>query len=230
VTLVRMIWRWRVLQLMRRQKELEFAVAERTRELRLEKQDLLAAREALREQATKDGLTGLLNHGAVFDVLEREFARVGRRNGSLAFIMADLDLFKKVNDTYGHLAGDAVLQDCSRRILAAVRPYDSVGRYGGEEFVILMPECRLQEAVERAEQVRKAIAQHPIVTRAGAISVTCSFGVCAASRLASKPEELVQSADRALYRAKARGRNCVVAFSADADFMAVEEIPETSSR
>jgi diguanylate cyclase (GGDEF)-like protein len=230
LALVRMVWRWRTLQLTRHQKELERVVAERTQELRQEKQDLLVAREELREQAIRDGLTGLFNHRAFFDLLEMEFSRIGRQSGSLALIMADLDLFKKVNDTYGHLAGDAVLQECARRIVASVRPYDSVGRYGGEEFAILMPECRLEEAAERAEQVRQAIAQSPIATSAGALSVTCSFGVGAAGRLASKPEELVQSADLALYRAKARGRNCVVASSAEAAPVAVEEISETSAR
>jgi diguanylate cyclase (GGDEF)-like protein len=230
VALVRMVWRWRTLHLTRRQRELERVVAERTQELRQEKQDLLVAREELREQAIRDGLTGLFNHRAFFDLLEMEFARLGRQSGSLALIMADLDLFKRINDTYGHLAGDAVLRECSRRIVASVRPYDSVGRYGGEEFTILMPECRLEEAAERAEQVREAIAQSPIATLAGPISVTCSFGVGAAGNLASKPEELVQSADLALYRAKARGRNCVVASSPEAALVGVEEVPETISR
>ena len=173
LTLIRWTWRWRVMQLMRRQKELEQAVAERTRELRQEKQDLLVAREALRERAIKDGLTGLFNRSAFFDILDRELSRANRQNGSLALIVADLDLFKKINDTYGHLAGDAVLRECARRILVWVRPYDTVGRYGGEELVILMPGCRLEEATERAERVRRAIAEQPIATSAGAISVTC---------------------------------------------------------
>ena len=172
LTLIRWTWRWRVMQLMRRQKELEQAVAERTRELRQEKQDLLVAREALRERAIKDGLTGLFNRSAFFDILDRELSRANRQNGSLALIVADLDLFKKINDTYGHLAGDAVLRECARRILVWVRPYDTVGRYGGEELVILMPGCRLEEATERAERVRRAIAEQPIATSAGAISVT----------------------------------------------------------
>jgi len=222
MTLVRAVWRWRMLQLIRRQKELERAVAERTRELRQDKQDLLAAREALHERAIKDGLTGLFNRTAFFEILEREFSRVERQSGSLVLIMADLDLFKKVNDSYGHLAGDAVLQECARRILASVRPYDSVGRYGGEELAILIPECSLEEAAERAEQVRQAIAQRPVATLAGEISVTCSFGVGAATSRATKPEELVELADRALYRAKARGRNCVMACSAGAGFTEVE--------
>ncbi len=213
--LVRMVWRWRILQLVRRQKELECAVAKRTQELH--------------EQAIRDGLTGLFNRRAFFDILEAEFARVERQSGSVAFILADLDLFKKINDTYGHLAGDAVLRECARRILASVRPYDSVGRYGGEEFVILMPRCGLEEAAERAEQVRQAIGQRPITTPAGAISVTGSFGVSAATSPATKPEELVQSADRALYRAKQRGRNRVE-FLPAAELTGLEDALETRPR
>jgi diguanylate cyclase (GGDEF)-like protein len=230
LTLIRWVWRWRVLQLLRRQKELEHAVAERTRELQQEKLDLLVAREALRERALKDGLTGLFNRRAFFDILESELARTDRQSGSLALIMADLDLFKKINDTYGHVAGDVVLQECARRILAWVRPYDTVGRYGGEELVILMPECRLEEATERAERVRRAIAEQPIATSAGAISVTCSFGVSATTSLATKAAELVESADQALYCAKEHGRNCVMPFPSEAALTRVEEIPETYSR
>ena len=228
--LLQMAWRGRVLHLVRRQKELERVIAERTGELQREKLDLVAAREALHERVIRDGLTGLFNHRAFFDILEKEFARIGRLNGSLALIMADLDLFKSINDTHGHLAGDAVLRECARRFRAAVRPYDSVGRYGGEELAILMPECGLEEAVERAEQVRRAIAAQPFETLAGPIPVTCSFGVGTASGLATTPVELVQSADRALYRAKERGRNCVVASSGGRDPMEMEEFSETSSR
>jgi diguanylate cyclase (GGDEF)-like protein len=216
LSLLAVAWRWRVRQLLEIQRRLEAAVKERTRELQ--------------EQAIKDGLTGLFNRRAFFDILAREFARVERQSVSLAFIMADLDQFKKINDTYGHLAGDAVLQDCARRITASVRPYDSVGRYGGEELVILMPECGLEEAVKRAEQVRSAIAQRPIATPAGTISVTCSFGVSATTSQLTNLEELVELADRALYYAKQQGRNCVMSFPAGADSMGVEEVAETRSR
>jgi diguanylate cyclase (GGDEF)-like protein len=191
---------------------------------------LLVAREALRERAIKDGLTGLFNRSAFFDILDRELSRTNRQNGSLALIMADLDLFKKINDTYGHLAGDVVLQECSRRILAWVRPYDTVGRYGGEELVVLMPECRLEEATERAERVRRAIAEQPIATSAGAISVTCSFGVSATTSLAAKAEELVDCADQALYCAKEHGRNCVMPFPSEGALARVAKLSETRSR
>jgi len=203
------VWRWRMFHLLRRQWELETAVAKRTEELRKEKQDLLAAREALRERAVKDGLTGLFNRNAFFEILDREFARVSRENGSLALIMVDLDFFKRVNDTYGHLAGDAVLRECASRIQQSVRPYDTVGRYGGEEMAILLPGCGPEEAVVRAEDMRQRIAQHLFAAPADAISLTCSFGVGATNGTQTSPQELVAAADSALYAAKERGRNCV---------------------
>jgi diguanylate cyclase (GGDEF)-like protein len=185
------------------------AVAERTRELREEKQELLRVREVLHEQAIKDGLTGLFNRRTFFEILERECARAGREAVSLALIMADLDFFKKVNDTYGHLAGDAVLREYALRIQRSVRPYDTVGRYGGEELVILLPGCGPEEAAARAEQMRECIAQQDFSAFAHAIPVTCSFGVGATNGAATGPQELVALADRALYAAKGRGRNCV---------------------
>jgi diguanylate cyclase (GGDEF)-like protein len=203
------VWRWRVFQLLRRQWELEQAVAKRTQELRKEKRELVAAREALRERAIKDGLTGLFNRNAFFEILDREFARAGRESGSIALIMADLDFFKSVNDTYGHLAGDAVLQECARRIQQSVRPYDTVGRYGGEELAILLPGCGPEEAAERADEMRRCIAQQLFATPADAISLTCSFGVATANGMGTSPQELMAAADRALYSAKERGRNCV---------------------
>jgi diguanylate cyclase (GGDEF)-like protein len=209
------VWRWRVFQLLRRQWELELAVTKRTQELRREKQELLAAREALRQQAIKDGLTGLFNRNAFFEILQREFARVGRETGSLALIMADLDFFKRVNDTYGHLAGDAVLQESARRIQQSVRLYDTVGRYGGEGLAILLPGCGPKEAAERAEEMRQRIAQQVFTTLADTISVTCSFGVGTANGTETSPQELVAAADRALYAAKERGRNCVAVDRAD---------------
>jgi len=204
-----LVWRWRVVQLLRRQWELEVAVARRTEELRKEKQELVATREALRERAIKDGLTGLFNRQTFFEVLNGEFARVKRETGSLALIMADLDFFKSVNDTYGHLAGDVVLQECASRIQQSVRPYDTVGRYGGEELAILLPGCGPKEAFKRAEEMRQRIAQSPFATPAGPVTVTSSFGVGVTNGVRANPQELVAAADHALYAAKERGRNCV---------------------
>jgi diguanylate cyclase (GGDEF)-like protein len=209
------VWRWRMFQLLRRQWELELAVAKRTEELRKEKQELLLVRQALGQRAVTDGLTGLFNRNAFFEILEKEFVRVRRETGSLALIMADLDFFKSVNDTFGHLAGDAVLQECASRIQRLVRPYDTVGRYGGEELAILLPGCGPEEAAGRAEQMRQSIAQQLFATPADAIPVTCSFGVGTTHSMETSPQELVASADRALYAAKARGRNCVALDNAD---------------
>ncbi len=125
-----LVWNWRLRQLLQRQRQLERTVAERTHELQKEKQCLLALRDELRDRTTKDGLTGLLNRNAFFEELDREWSRLLRQPGSLALIMADLDFFKKVNDTYGHRAGDVVLKESAGRFVASVRSYDIVGRYG----------------------------------------------------------------------------------------------------
>ena len=106
-------------------------------------EQLVEAREALREQATRDGLTGLWNRTAIFDILQNELARSGRSGEPLIVLMADLDGFKPVNDHFGHMAGDAVLRQVAARMKASVRRYDSVGRYGGEEFLIVLPGCEI---------------------------------------------------------------------------------------
>ena len=185
----------------------------RTLGLLREKQALLAECEVLRERAMKDGLTGLLNRTAFFETLGRELARASRQNRSLALIMVDLDYFKKVNDTCGHLAGDAVLKESARRSQGSVRPYDTVGRYGGEEIVILLPGCGQEEAVQRAEQIRRNMAKQPFALSTGEVYVTCSLGVCATGGSETTPEELVQASDQALYSAKKNGRNRVAVYT-----------------
>ena len=203
------LWRWRVLLLLRRQRELECAVAARTRELTAEREQLLATREELRERALKDGLTGLFNRGAFFELLARELARARRDGHPVAVILADLDHFKKVNDRHGHLAGDAVLEECARRIQASIRSHDMAARYGGEELVVLLPNCDLETAVHRAEKIRQALAQHPVETPAGPVNITCSLGVGATNGHNTSAQDLVEMADLALYAAKRNGRNRV---------------------
>ena len=183
-------------------------MAARTRELMEERQQLLATREELRERALKDGLTGLLNRSAFFELLEKEVARAKRENHSLALILADLDYFKQVNDIYGHLAGDAVLQECARRMQAAIRSHDLAARYGGEELVVLLPNCDLETALSRAEDIRRALAARPVETAAGPVNTTCSLGVAATGHDTSA-QDLVKNADLALYAAKRNGRNRV---------------------
>ena len=171
---------------------------------------LVEAREQMRFQATHDGLTALWNRGMIVDLLGRELARSMRENFSTAILMCDLDHFKSVNDTYGHLVGDDVLRETAKRLLASVRSYDFVGRYGGEEFLVVLNNCNPAYAFARAEEIRKAIAQKPMPTSSGPVPVTMSLGLLLNQEWGRRPvEELLHEADAGLYAAKAAGRNCV---------------------
>lgn len=176
-------------------------------------EEVVQGREALRHLATCDPLTSLWNRNAMFDILNRELKRAKRESGSISLIMADLDHFKQINDTLGHGAGDAVLQEAARRITACVRPYDSVCRYGGEEFLMVLPGCDLTDANLRAEQIRAAIAASPFRIPEGNVNLTCSLGVAASSGPAGFDASLLaHEADEALYTAKHNGRNRVECF------------------
>ena len=162
----------------------------------------------MRAEAMYDSLTGLLNRAAFFDLFQKEVARAQRYETPLALIMADLDNFKDTNDKYGHLAGDAVLVEVARRLRTSMRVSDTVGRYGGEEFVIVAPGCTANAASLLAERFRLGISSKPIVVGTERISVTMSFGVAATADM-SKAGGLMRAADEALYRAKNSGRNRV---------------------
>jgi two-component system cell cycle response regulator len=126
--------------------------------------NLVEAREGMRFKATHDDLTALLNRGAILELLTRELCRTRREDGCTVVLLVDLDHFKRVNDTYGHVVGDEVLREVARRLLASVRSYDFVGRYGGEEFLIVLNNCDINKAMGRAEELREAIANSTLRT------------------------------------------------------------------
>jgi diguanylate cyclase (GGDEF)-like protein len=169
---------------------------------------LLAAQERLRIQAMYDALTGLWNRRAIFEALARELDRARRQQSPLAVVMIDLDHFKRINDTYGHLAGDDVLREAAQRLRETVRSYDFVGRYGGEEFLIVAPGSESSRAMDLAERIRRLFADNPIRLSTAAIPVTLSLGVvCLQDGQAAEISKVLSAADDALYSAKGGGRN-----------------------
>jgi diguanylate cyclase (GGDEF)-like protein len=202
--------RLRVRYLVRHALKLQETVNQTKAELTLAAKVAGDAQEALKEQALKDGLTGLWNRRAIFAMLEREICRAQRDRFPITLVMIDLDHFKRINDTHGHLIGDEVLREAAGRLVEAMRPYDFAGRYGGEEFMVVLPSCSPLNGVRRAEAFRRALAERPVPTALGPLAVTCSLGVAAYDG-AMPPEDLIHHADAALYRAKRMGRNCVCA-------------------
>jgi two-component system, cell cycle response regulator len=172
--------------------------------------------DLLIEHAQLDPLTGLPNRRVLMERLQQEWARTERYNSVLSFIMADVDHFKRVNDTHGHPAGDIVLQEIARVITAACRQTDLPARYGGEEFAILVPNEVVENAICLADRCRSQIEGLCIRVDSKAILTTASFGVVDSRHVAS-PEALIQSADSAMYRAKQEGRNRVVSRCCSAD-------------
>ncbi len=171
-------------------------------------QKLVSANGALHHAASHDFLTGLWNRAAIIGFLQREVSRAIREGLALGVILVDVDHFKKVNDELGHETGDYVLQEIAKRFSASLREYDGVGRYGGEEFLLVMPGCDLATTVRRANLIRELIAGTPIHTPLRTTTVTVSMGVTAAEG-STNSESLLRCADAALYRAKRNGRNRV---------------------
>jgi diguanylate cyclase (GGDEF)-like protein len=172
---------------------------------------LLAAQEALLYQATRDSLTGVWNRGAILDTLQRELTRSRRERRTFGLVLADFDNFKHINDTYGHLTGDEVLREAARRMMSAIRSYDHIGRYGGEEFLIILPGCDGESTIRLAERLRERVAETPIPWQGQRIPLTVSLGA-----VVRDPDQdvdataLLHAADVALYRAKHAGRNQVL--------------------
>lgn len=170
-------------------------------------EELVAAREAMKVQAKHDYLTHLLNRAGIMEALDEEFSRSQRSGQPFSIMMADIDLFKRINDTYGHRVGDDVLCEVATRINTSIRPYDSVGRYGGEEFLIIAPGLDQSAALQAGERVRESFCQRPIQRQGQTLQVTISLGVTTWAA-GTSPEALLAAADAALYEAKQSGRNC----------------------
>lgn len=169
---------------------------------------LVEARESLRFKASHDSLTSIWNRGAIIEMLERELSRARRDGTSVGILLADIDHFKKVNDTRGHLVGDEVLRAVTGRLKSEVRSYDSVGRYGGEEFLIVLPGCDNPKLAAKAERLVKVVERSSVETSTGAVAVTISIGGIASGDCPhAEVSKLLRAADAALYRAKISGRN-----------------------
>lgn len=181
------------------------------RSLELSSAELSEALARVQKICIIDSLTETFTRLHFQECLDSEFHRSRRHHCELSVVMIDLDHFKMVNDCHGHQAGDAVLQECARRIKAMIRREDTLGRYGGEEFLILAPETNREKAQLLAERLRVGIANKPISLGEKAITVTASFGISSFSADMQQAQELIRMADIALYEAKSHGRNCVMA-------------------
>jgi two-component system, cell cycle response regulator len=173
---------------------------------------LVEAREEMRFKATRDALTGLWNRGTILSLLKTELSRSAEEHIAMSLLLCDVDHFKEVNDSHGHLVGDEVLRQLAVRLQESVRSFDAVGRYGGEEFLILLPGCSGANLRDRAERVREAVDCCPFPVESGALSVSLSLGALAVDdwNAGLAIELLLKKVDTALYLAKSRGRNCVV--------------------
>jgi len=179
--------------------------------------ELVDARESLRLAATYDFLTRLLNRGETMALLERELARGKRESCSVGIILADVDHFKSINDSFGHLAGDVALTEVATRLKSDLRVYDGAGRYGGEEFLLILPGCDLATTIRRAVEIGKLVSAEPITMGEASKRVTISMGASAAEcDRKVNVEGLLREADTALYRAKANGRDRVEGWTARA--------------
>ena len=177
--------------------------------------ELINAMERLSESSNRDGLTGIYNRRYLEQRLATEFDRSKRYGGHFSFILFDLDHFKKVNDTYGHLAGDAVLCDVSQRVNSLLRNVDVLGRYGGEEFGIILPSTNLEGAIIVAERLKQIVAHAPVMYKETSIPITVSIGVTEFKTETPNYEHLIHCSDLALYSSKENGRNRVTCYTTE---------------
>lgn len=193
-------------------------------------QELAQERQALQELSIRDPLTGLYNHREFFRLLTEEMERARRYCHSLSLLMLDLDFFKRVNDTYGHQAGDRALTTVTGVIVRELRRVDEIARYGGEEFAVILPETPGTEAAALADRIRQAVAARPLaISATDEISLTVSIGLAVFPGDAETGDDLVKKADKALYRAKKEGRNRVCRSKATGRGSAAACIPESLS-
>jgi two-component system chemotaxis response regulator CheY len=176
---------------------------------------ILNLEKRILQLASTDSLTGILNRRAFMERLKAELERAARENTPLSIIMADIDHFKRVNDEHGHQTGDRVLQEFSRRLMKLARPYDFLGRYGGEEFIACLPNTNEEQARLIAERLRRGVEEMVVSLPDGTnIPITASFGTasCRAEAVKDDVDRIIKRADDALYKAKREGRNCVRAW------------------
>lgn len=200
-------WRWQNHRMQQRQRTLQQAHRER---------------EALLERATRDALTGLWNRATILDFLTREMDEARRKPDTVALAVIDVDFFKRINDTFGHAGGDEVLKELARRLRATLRQRDSLGRYGGEELLVVMPGLAREDRGNLMDALRAAICATRFVVGAAELNVTVSIGVAWMEANNESPDELIRRADAALYEAKAAGRNRVVCSTGSYDGSMVE--------
>ncbi len=208
VVLVLLVVRIRITYMARQHSALEAEIAQRTAELKANQQELLRANEMLADLALHDTLTGLLNRRGFFERAEMEVQRDRRSGRTFSLLLADLDNFKNINDTLGHVAGDECLKGVAQVLSLNLRPADVVARYGGEELILLLPESNDEIAMGLAERLRQAIAEMQLTHDGHVMQVTISVGVTS-SREAKDLDTLIAIVDRALYAAKHAGKNCV---------------------
>jgi diguanylate cyclase (GGDEF)-like protein len=197
-------------------RELLTEMAERHRaetELQKTAAELKRLNQVLKDKSIRDGLTGLYNHRYFWQVMRRDFSLANRHGTGLSCLLIDLDYFKKINDTYGHLFGDTVLRGIGKKIQQHVRQTDVASRYGGEEFAVILPSTNLEGAMVIAETIRKTIEKTALRKGSETVRVTASIGVSSLKEhRADTPEKLLDFADTALYDAKNRGRNRIACY------------------
>lgn len=210
--LLAIIWRWYSRRLLRQNRQLEALVSGRTAELTEEKRELERTRAELYQQATHDSLTGLHNRRAILERLAARLESPGRHAAGLAVGLVDVDHFKRINDTFGHQAGDAALLTIAQRLQSQLRDGDRVGRYGGEELLVVLPNISRKAAIERMATIQSAVSAQPHRWGAQHFTVTLSIGMVWIGDEAASVEDVIRRADTALYQAKHRGRDRVSEF------------------